>query len=213
MIHKHWSLNHQLAAGLDFAVKYPQGISGPSALAIRTEFSAHTVKVASQGLPKRLATVGTAHGIYVKRDVGYIQLLQKYQKQVDDLSVNHGVIDGKYFYIDLMELTVPSFLRALMAEHGPDGVEFTHGGLQVQSMLNEGSNHRSGSLGPEGKELPVAVRKSVHFLFHNICALSDTAGEKLGFFKNGYSYFLETEVGKDPSRYRLHKLPLANSIG
>jgi hypothetical protein len=77
----------------------------------------------------------------VKRDVGYIQLLQKYQEQVDDLSVNHGVIDGKYFYIDLMELAVPSFLRAFMAEHGPDGVEFTHGGLQVESMLNEGSNH------------------------------------------------------------------------
>ena len=63
MIHKHWSLSRQLTARLDFAVKYPQGISGPSALAIRTEFSAHTVKVASQGLPKRLATVGTAHGI------------------------------------------------------------------------------------------------------------------------------------------------------
>jgi hypothetical protein len=149
----------------------------------------------------------------VKRDVGYIQLLQKYQEQVDDLSVNHGVIDGKYFYIDLMELAVPSFLRAFMAEHGPDGVEFTHGGLQVESMLNEGSNHRSGSLGPEGKELPVAVRKSVHFLLHNICALSDTTGEKLRLFKNGYSYFLETEVGEDPSRYRFHQLPLANSIG
>ena len=149
----------------------------------------------------------------MQRDVGYMQLLQEYQKHVDDLGVNHGVIDGKYFYVDLMELAVPSFLRALMAEHGSDGVEFTHRGLQVESMLNEGSNHRSSSLGPEGKELPVAVRKSVHFLFHNICALSDTAGEKLGFFKNGYSYFLETEVGEDPSRYRLHQLPLANSIG
>ncbi len=104
-----------------------------------------------------------------------------------------------------MELAVPSFLGALMAEQGSDGVELTHRGLQVESMLNEGSNHRSGSLGPEGKELPVAVRKSVHFLFHNICALSDTAGEKLGLFKNGYSYFLVTEVGEDPSRYRFHQ--------
>jgi hypothetical protein len=142
-----------------------------------------------------------------------MQLLQKYQEHVDDLGVNHGVIDGKYFYVDLMELAVPPFLRTLMAEHGPDGVKFAHGGLQVQPMLNKGSNHRGGSLGPEGKKLPVAVRKSVHFLFHNICALSNTAGEKLGFFKNGYSYFLVTEVAKDPSRYRFHQLPLADSIG
>jgi hypothetical protein len=149
----------------------------------------------------------------VKRDVGYTQLLQKYQEHVDDLGVNHGVIDGKYFYVDLMELAVPSFLGTLMAEHRPEGVKFTHRGLQVESMLNKGSNYRSGSLGPEGKKLPVAVRKSVHFLFHNIGALSYTAGEKLGLFKNWYSYFLVTEVGEDPSRYRLHQLPLANSIG
>jgi hypothetical protein len=213
MIEKNWSLGHQLPAGLDFAVEYPQGVGGFAALAIRAKFGAYTVEIAGQGLSKRLTTVGTAHGIYVKRDVGYMQLLQKYQEHVDDLGVNHGIIDSKYFYVDLMELAVPSFLGALVAEHGPDGVKFAHSGLQVQSMLNKGSNHRSGSLGPEGKKLPVAVRESVHFLFHNICALSDTASEKLGFFKNGYSYFLVTEVAKDPSRYRFHQLPLADSIG
>jgi hypothetical protein len=213
MIEKNWGLGHQLPAGLDLAVEYPQGIGGFAALAIRAKVTAHTFKIARQGLSKRLTTFGTAHGIYVQRDVGYLQLRQKYQKHVDDLGIHHGVIDGKYFYIDLMELAVPSFLGTLMAEHGPDGVKLTHSGLQVQSMLNKGSNHRSSSFGPEGKELPVAVRKSVHFLFHNICAFSYTAGEKLGFFENGYSYFLITEVGEDPSRYRLHQLPLANSIG
>jgi hypothetical protein len=213
MIEKNWGLSNQLTAGLDFAVEYPQGIGGFAALAIRAKFTAHTFKVARQGVSKRLTTVGAAHGIYVQGDVGYMQLLKKYQEHVDDLGVNHGVIDGKYFYIDLMELAVPSFLGALMAEHGSKGVKLTHRGLQVQPMLNKGSNHRGSSLGPEGKELPVAVRKSVHFLFHNICALSYTAGEKLGFFENGYSYFLITEVGEDSSCYGLHQLPLAHSIG
>jgi hypothetical protein len=213
MIEKNWGLGHQLPAGLDLAVEYPQGIGGFAALAIRAKVSAHTFKVVRQRLSKRLPTVGTAHGIYVQRDVAYLQLLQKYQEHVDDLGVNHGVIEVKYFHIDLMELAVPSFLGALMAEHGPDGVELTHGGLQVQFMLDKGSNHGSSSLGPEGKELSVAVRKSVHFLFYNICALPYTAGEKLGFFENGYSYFPVTEVGEDPSRYRLHQLPFANSIG
>ena len=63
MIEKNWGLSHQLTAGLDFAVEYPQGIGGFAALAIRAKFGTHTFKVAGQGLSKRLTTVGTAHGI------------------------------------------------------------------------------------------------------------------------------------------------------
>ena len=62
MIEKNWGLSHQLTAGLDFAVEYPQGIGGFATFAIRAKFSVHTFKVARQGLSKRLTTVGMAHG-------------------------------------------------------------------------------------------------------------------------------------------------------
>jgi hypothetical protein len=112
-----------------------------------------------------------------------------------------------------MELTVTSFLWTLMPEHGAKSVKFAHIRLQVQSMLNKCPNHRSGGLWPQGKELAVAIRKGVHFLFHNICTLTDTAGEKFGLFKDRYANFLEAEVGEDPSGSRLHQLPLSDNVG
>jgi len=65
-------------------------------------------------------------------------------------------------------------------------------------MLDECSDHRGSSLGPQGEELAVAVGECVHFFFDNISGLPDAAGKKFGFLKNGYSYLLKTKVREYP---------------
>jgi hypothetical protein len=146
-------------------------------------------------------------------DVGYVQLFQEDQEHVNNFSVNLGVIHGKNFHVDLVELPITSFLWPFMSEHRPDGVKLAHSRLQMQLVLDECPNHRGGGLGAQGEKLAVAVREGVHFLFDNIGALPYTARKKLGLFKNGYTYLLIAEVGEDSSRHRFDPLPLSNIIG
>jgi len=71
-----------------------------------------------------------------------------------------------------MELAVPALLRALVAEHRTRIPQALC--LPVnQAVLNAGTDTASRPFGPQGQAVAIAIRKSVHLLFNNICTLTD----------------------------------------
>ena len=128
-----------------FAVEYAQRVGFGAALAI----GAHLVLHAGQGLAQSLViqrtALGTADGVEFERPAFEADGIENGGEHVEDFRIAHRQFAARRrraddLGVNLEELAVAAFLRALAAEHGADHVELVQQAAAVQVVLDVGAN-------------------------------------------------------------------------
>lgn len=100
-----------------------------------------------------------------------------------------------------------------MPEHRPDGEKLLNRVFLIKAVLDISSYHRGGSLRPQSKSSPFAVRERIHLLGHNVCFLPNTAGKQLGLLEEGRFDLAESKRSKYSPCFRFQALPRSNLFG
>ncbi|MNY24479.1 hypothetical protein D3C86_1581970 [compost metagenome] len=77
-----------------------------------------------------------------------------------------------------MELALTARLRALITEHRSNVIEFANIGFSVQLVLHVRTNDSSCTFRSQRHAAVSLIEKGVHFFFHYVCCLTNTAFEK-----------------------------------
>ncbi len=93
-----------------------------------------------------------------------------------------------------MKLSESPLLRSFTPEHGAYGKELCHRIFFVYVVFYIRADDGSGCFGAHCEILVPAVEECVHLLFDYIGGLADAPFEELGFFQDGNSYLLDTEI-------------------
>jgi len=134
----------RLLAAFLFAVENAQGINFSLSLAIRAELVFNFSCCFSQGLSVSRAAPPTANRIDQGRNTLHPHFLEETIGHFYNFGINSRIRLAKDLHIYLMELTVASFLRAVITEHRTRVIETERLRLKVKAMFDDGSDHRGG---------------------------------------------------------------------
>ena len=115
--------------------------------------------------------------------------------QGDHLGVEQRIVDTNGFHAHLLQLTVASGLRALIAEERSVVVELHGQVTAVHVVLDEGAHDAGGALGTQRYRTATAVLEGVHLLAHYVSRFTDAAGKQGGVFEHRQ---LNVLVASDP---------------
>src|SRR5262245_35663673 len=122
------------------------------------------------------------------------------------------MIAAEHLDADLMELSHAPLLRPRVAEHRTDVVEPLQPGSALHLVLDEGPGDGRRVLGAERQGSPLAIRKGVHFLGHDVAACADAAREQLGALEDRRPNLLEAVALEDLAGALLHELPAPDLV-
>src|SRR5260370_27459871 len=126
----------------------------------------------------RSALVGIAEGIDVQHDAIEFQLSPKTMEHHNLPRVDIGTLEPESFGVELMELAIAAFLRALRAEYRP-GRPYALRPLVREAVLDRRANDAGGCLRAQRQTFAVLpVFESVHFSFDDVGDLADGPREQ-----------------------------------
>jgi hypothetical protein len=101
-------------------------------------------------------------------------------KHSEGICIEKRRLHTEGFHSELIELTVASFLRAFIAEHGARIIEFLQRVSLIKTVFDIMADHTCSPFRAQGDTPPFTVFKSIHFLLDDIGTVSDTPGKELG---------------------------------
>ena len=198
-------VQNPLAMGA-LAVQDPERVGGPAALAVLAQALPVDQEQPQGRLELHLAP-GAAQGIDQQAQLPRQQPFEDVHQEQDDFHVQLRRLHPVGLAVDLVKLAKASLLGPLVAEHGPQGIEFLDPGALLQAVFQDGPEHRGGGLGPERQGVALAVGKGVHFLGHDVGVVADGAGEELGALEQRQTDLLVAVEVKNLPGHGLHPLP------
>src|SRR5271166_2396178 len=171
----------------NLAVEDSQRIGDGAALAVNAHFRHYRNERLAECLVELRAIGGAAYGVQLQRPVGEAYAVEQGGQELKDLRVsNRGLAAGGRgaddFGVDLVELAVASFLRALAAKHGADREEFVQAALP-EFVLDVSADDASSVFGTQRQRLPsvalsaAAIFPGEHLLGDDVGLFAYTAGK------------------------------------
>src|SRR5208337_1873317 len=141
----------------NLAVEDAQRIGYGAALAIGAHGCYHRCERLAEGFVEFYAVGGAAYGVQFERPVGDADTIKQRGQEFEDFRISHrGLAAGgggaDDFGVNLVELAVASFLRALAAKHRADREELVQATLP-EFVLDVGADDAGGVLGAQGQGL------------------------------------------------------------
>ena len=194
---------HRLILAVEDAQRV--GVQPPSRVGVEQ------VRVAFEMRDQRVAMSeplgGVADRIDLQSDIGKAERLPQAREHHDLLGVDVGTREAERLDIDLVELPIAAFLRALVAEHraaGPDPLR----ALVDQVVLDGGAHDAGRRLRAQRQRLAVQlVLERVHLVLDHIRVLADAAHEQRRRFHDGHAHVPIAVLRKHGTRGVLETLP------
>src|SRR5208282_902929 len=138
----------------NFAVEDAQRIGYGAALTVGAHGSYHGRERLAESFVKLSAVGGAAYGVQFEGPVGDADAVEQRGQQFQNFRVAHGRLaagggGADDFGVNLVELAVASFLRALAAKHRADREELVQAPLP-EFVLDVGADDAGGVFGAEG---------------------------------------------------------------
>jgi hypothetical protein len=206
-------IGYGLLAAFHFAVQDPERIGLKSPLTIFAELKRFFLKKLFEFFPVSRPTLSATERIdlELKRLKSYLP--QEMHEHDNDFGIDHGVIHPEDLCVDLIKLTVATFLRSLISEHRSHKVDFCHGIKRVHLMFQIGPSHGGSGFGSKGQGITALIRECVHLLFNDVCGLANASSKEFSPFNDRDSKFRESETLEDLSRSIFNKVPLPDLLG
>ena len=172
--------------GVQFRLKRRQEIQQRLPIALPRFLGADRVQLQCQGVDAEFAKDARQHDEYFGVDVR--------PGHAERLGADLGVFAGS------------ALLRPLVAKHRTVVPELLLAIVQ-QAVLDTGSCAAGGALGTQRQGVPLAIRKGVHLLFHQIGGFADATAEELGRFHQRQADLPKAVAFEDARHHRLHLAP------
>ncbi len=168
-------------ARLFLAVEQPQGVGleAPPAVLVHEAFALR-LEVGAEGIDVPGTAGGVADAVEQQGQARQAGALKQVPAKLDYLGVDGrvGVADG--LGPELVQLTVPARLGAVVPVHGADVVEPDGLGPVVHAVLEVGAADRRGTLGAQGEEVAAPVLEGVGLLLDYVGGLANAPDEEGG---------------------------------
>src|SRR5262249_11742931 len=162
------------------AVEHAQRVPCEARLALIAQAVSNGRQVLDQAREIRRSRSCVADGVDMEREsVGKPERAEEVDQHGDHFRVERRMCLAERLDVRLMELTVASCLRALVAKHRAEGVEPNGLRLHVKAMLDVRSEHRGRRFGTKGQRIPASVLERVHLFLDDIRLIADAAPEQL----------------------------------
>ena len=185
----------------NFAIEDAQRVGYGAALTVGAHGCDDGCERLAEGFIEFYSVGGAAHGVQFERPVGNAYAIEQRGQELEDFCVSGGRLaagggGADDFGVNLVELAVASFLRALAAEHGADREELVQATLP-EFVLDVGADDAGGVFWAEGQRLAfiafgaTAIFPSEHFFRDNVRVFANASGEQFGGFEDGSADFVE----------------------
>src|ERR1019366_2914084 len=201
----------------NFAVENSQRIGYGAALAVGAHFSYYGRERLAESFVEFCTVGGAAYGIELECPLGDTDAVEQRGQELKNLRVAHGRLAAggggpDDLGVNLVELAVASFLRALAAKHRADGEEFVEAALP-EFVLDVGADDAGGVFGTEGERLSsiafgaAAIFPGEHFLRDDVGLFAYAAGEEFGGLEDGGADFVEVVGAEDVAHGGFDEVP------
>ena len=153
--------------------------------AVRAQLVYAVAVVSPEGVDVGGPALGVPDAVYAQCEAVETHGPEESPSQIYDLGVDRRVFVAEHLDAELVMLTVPSGLWALVAEHRAYVEEAYRLWAVAHAVLEVSAADRRGALGPQGDEVAAAVLERVRLLLDDVGDLADSADEQAGVFEDG----------------------------
>ena len=201
----------------NFAVENSQRIGYGAALAVGAHFSDYGCERLAESFVEFDAVGGAAYGVEFERPVGDANAVEQGSQEFQNFRIAHGRLAAggggtDDLGVNLVELAVASFLRALAAKHRANREEFVQAALP-EFVLDVGTDDPGGVFGTESERLSsiafgaAAIFPGEHFFCDDVGFFADATGEEFGGLEDRRADFVEVVGAKDVAHGGFDEVP------